>query len=247
MPDSCMSAQRILALVKPGEATFLEDYFSDTCSSFNAFTPKDDLFRSLNPAPGFLFFDPSQISPSNRKILRGLADAGKTRLFIFDGENSTETDLSGAFPIALPLNPMTFEDVIFKSVEFPPEMRVLVVDDEPELCAGIREYLESRRSQPAFRVEDALNGLEAFHKMEAFRPDVTILDLKMPVKSGHDFYREAQKRFSGFRAIVLTSSVGPEEIEEIRKSGAPPFVEKGSRRSSFPELVSLIKKTWIFS
>jgi len=149
--------------------------------------------------------------------------------------------------LPLPLAAEGFESAVLAQIPCPPEIRVLVIDDEPELCSGIKEYLESKRGTPAFLVDCALNGLEAYAKMDVFRPDVCILDLKMPIKSGHDFFREAQKRFPGFRSIILTSSVGPDEIAEIRKSGYPPVVEKGSQRSTFHELAELIKKTCFFS
>lgn len=241
-----MASSSVFALAQPAENHFLEDYFSDTRSRFTALRADTD-FRAFHAPPDFLFLDFSLIPEKHLKNLRALLDTGKTRLFSLGAHPQFPGfDLPNKAQISVPLSPVLFEEEILRPVEFPAEFRVLVIDDEPELCAGIKDYLESRR-QPAFLVDYALNGLEAFHKIEQFRPDVALLDLKMPVKSGHDFYRETQRRYPGFRVIVLTSSVGPDEIEEIRKSGAPPFVEKGSRRSSFPELAALIKKTWIFS
>lgn len=244
-----MPAQRILAVVKPAEWAFLEDYFSDTQSRLVPAEPKE-LLNPIHSIPDFLFLDLSLAPKESRESLVSLSRAKKTRFFFLGASEDSIfslQDFPEAARLTRPIEPAQFEQMLLRPAEFPPEVRVLVVDDEYEICAGMKEYLESGRCTPGFRVEHALNGLEAFHKMEQFHPDVTIMDLKMPVKSGHDFYREAQKRYPGFRAIVLTSSVGPDEIEEIRKSGTPPVVEKGSRRSSFPELVSLVKKTWIFS
>lgn len=241
-----MASLNVFALAGPAEIYFLEDYFSDTRSCFTALDPQVN-FRVSQPSPDFLFLNFSLVTDKQLKNLRKLLDTGKTRIYgLGTDKHSAGADLPNIFQLTVPLSPVFFEEEILKPVEFPAEIRVLVIDDEPELCAGIKEYLESRR-QPVFRVDYALNGLEAFHKIEQFRPDVTLLDLKMPVKSGHDFYRETQRRYPGFRVIVLTSSVGPDEIEEILKSGRPPFVEKGSRRSSFAELAALIKKTWAFS
>ena len=244
-----MTATQVYALAKPAEKDFLDDYFSDTRTKIIPFEVNKGLPTGFNASAALFFVDPSLMLAKHHRILKQiLLESEKALVFFLGGHSGREwNDLSRIAQLALPLNASDFEAVVLKQVPYPEEIRVMVIDDEPELCAGIKEYLESKRSEPRFRVDCASNGLEAYAKMEAFRPDVCILDLKMPVKNGHDFFREAQKRFSGFRAIILTSSVGPDEIAEIRKLGAPPFVEKGSQRSSFSELTRLIKKTWRFS
>lgn len=244
-----MASMRVLALVNPADREFLEDYFLDTRTRVLPFDPREDSLRGLNQGQVFLFIDPGLIPDKFRPVLKRflLQNPKVTVFFLADGSSREWTEAPNLIRLRLPLTVESFEPLVLSQIAYPSEIRVLVIDDEPELCSGIKEYLESKRGAPSFLVDCAMNGLEAYAKMELFRPDVCILDLKMPVKSGHDFFREAQKRFPGFRSIILTSSVGPDEIAEIRKSGSPPVVEKGSQRSTFHELTELIKKTWSFS
>ena len=148
--------------------------------------------------------------------------------------------------IPTPIDLGPFQKTVLASVRLPESLRVLVVDDEPEVCQGIKEFLEYRRS-PAFEVDFALNGLEGFRKIEQWKPDLTILDIKMPVKSGLDLYRDISRKYHDLRIIILTAAVAADEIAELRKAGCPTFVEKGAQGSGFPEMLNLLKKQWIFS
>lgn len=244
-----MASIRVYALVKPAEREFLEDYFLDTRTLVLPFETREDGLRRFSQDPAFLFLDPGLIPDKLRPLITRffLQHPKLTVFFLTDVSFREWADRPNVISLGLPLTFESFDPVVLSQIQYPAEIRVLVIDDEPELCSGIKEYLESKRGTPSFLVDYALNGLEAYAKMEFFRPDVCILDLKMPVKSGHDFFREAQRRFPGFRSIILTSSVGPDEIAEIRKLGSPPVVEKGSQRSTFHELAELLKKTWSFS
>jgi|SRR3989338_2892775 len=244
-----MAAIQVYALAKPAETDFLDDYFSDTRVRIIPLEFREDSPVGFNKEAALFFVDAALLPRKHQQALKRILIHRDNVFVFFLGEQSIEgwSDAPRVSRLSLPMSVSGFERIVLNQLTYPAEIRVLVIDDEPELCEGIKEYLESKRSAPSFRVDYALNGLEAYAKMESFRPDICILDLKMPVKSGHDFFREAQKRFPGFRAVILTSSVGPDEIAEIRKLGSPPFVEKGSRRSTFPEMTELIKKTWYFS
>lgn len=230
-----MARQAVLAAVRSKEAIeFLEDYFSETRSRLAKLDARTSLEDALGQNPKIIFFESACLNDAeNAGIRQYLARDGCAGL-----EIGTE--------ISVPFDVTGFESALFKKINFPDTLRILVIDDEPEVCFGIRDFLELRR-RPSFAVDYALNGLEGFNKIESLNPDVTILDIKMPVKSGCDLYKEIQKKNKDRRIIILTAAVGPDEIAEIRKIGSPVFVDKGARRSSFPELLSLIKKEWAFS
>jgi len=223
---------------------FLEDYFSDTRSECVIAAPENGVREFLKHRPEFLFADLKGLS---RKACAELISGISRETEIVFGTNIPE---DRAFPsvIALesPFEIRTFQKVVFAAAHFPDVLKVLTIDDDREICEGIKESLELRKG-PAFRVESASNGFEGFRKIESCRPDVTILDIKMPVKNGLDLCREMRRKNPELRMIVLTSTVGADEILELRKSGVPSFVEKGSSGSSYPELVNLIKKQWLFS
>ncbi len=238
---------------------FLEDYFSDTHSELLQVNLKDPkqgrkqeatqvISESFKRNPNILFVNLAALTVELRKAIESFfAGAGK-KIFLLDNHQETSplNVSSKARPLDKPLDIVPFQERVFQAFSFPQKIVVLVIDDEPEVCRGIKEFLEYRRD-PAFEVDFALNGLEGFKKIENKKPDIVILDIKMPVKSGHDFYREVQKRYHDLPIIILTAAVAAEEIAEIRKAGSPAFVEKGSQASAFPELLTLIKKQWLFS
>ncbi|HXV27427.1 MAG TPA: response regulator, partial [bacterium] len=124
-------------------------------------------------------------------------------------------------------------------------LRILVIDDEPDIGTMVREFLE-RRVQPAFEVDYAANGREGLDKINRRRPDVLILDIKMPVKDGRQVYRELIEKEIKVPAIIFFDAISGDEVTEIRKIGNPAIVEKGSRQSRLPELLGLIKKKAYF-
>ena len=67
---------------------------------------------------------------------------------------------------------------------------VLIVDDEPGIVELARLYLE----QDGFRVETAANGLEALRRLDELRPDLVILDLRLPGLDGFGVCREIRRR-----------------------------------------------------
>jgi CheY-like chemotaxis protein len=72
------------------------------------------------------------------------------------------------------------------------QRRILVVDDD----AGIRESLAELLTDEGYRVTTANNGAEALALLRGrarLRPCVILLDLMMPVMSGHEFYLEQQR------------------------------------------------------
>ncbi len=78
-------------------------------------------------------------------------------------------------------------------------------------------------------------------------PHCIILDIKMPVRTGVELYRDLSR--SGFRipTIIFIDSTAADDILEIRKWGAPVFIEKGGPSSSMPDMLALVKKLVAFS
>ena len=82
-------------------------------------------------------------------------------------------------------------------------LRVLVVEDDPDLAALEAELLEEH----GHRVEVASNGREALAAVERAAPDLILLDMKMPVMSGREFadeYRRVQP--SPAPIVVVTAA-----------------------------------------
>src|SRR5437764_1650167 len=100
--------------------------------------------------------------------------------------------------------------------------RVLVVDDEPE----IRRALRTGLGYHDFDVRAVASGAEALELAGAWRPDVVLVDLGLPVPDGFEVL--ARLRGRGCRAAVIVISVMPDERDKVRALdlGADDYVVK---------------------
>ncbi len=88
--------------------------------------------------------------------------------------------------------------------------RILVVDDEPEICSGLENFLVS----DGYRVATALNGREALRKVEIERPHLMLLDLRMPAMNGIEVLKKIKKNKNGF-GIIVVSAVEDEALRKL--------------------------------
>jgi DNA-binding response OmpR family regulator len=101
--------------------------------------------------------------------------------------------------------------------------RVLVVEDDPDLASLEAEVLKLRGHQ----VDVASNGREALDAVERARPDLILLDMKMPVMNGREFADEYRRRepFTPPIVVVTAADDAQRRAAEIGASGwiAKPF------------------------
>ena len=116
------------------------------------------------------------------------------------------------------------------------QIRVLTVDDHPLMMAGIAGEINA---QPDMRVvAEATNGPEALVQFRAHRPDVTLMDLRMPAMTGVEAIRAIRQINPKAVFIVLTTYHGDEDIHRALKAGAQSYLLKGMSDS---ELVGAIR------
>ena len=101
-------------------------------------------------------------------------------------------------------------------------LKLLVVDDEEEICDFLRSFFEERN----FKVSTALSGEEALKKMETEQPDVCLLDIKMPGLDGIQVLKEVKRRFPRIKVIMVTAIETTEKIEEAVRMGADNYITK---------------------
>ena len=86
--------------------------------------------------------------------------------------------------------------------------KVLIVDDEPNIVAAL-EYLLQRSG---YEVRSAPNGEEALRQVESFGPDLVLLDVMMPQRSGYDVCQRIRERPDWNRIrILMLSARGRDE------------------------------------
>ena len=105
-----------------------------------------------------------------------------------------------------------------------PDIRVLIVDDHPITCKGIRDLLE-----PAIGISvagEAHTGAEALQMIEALKPNVVLLDMKLPDMNGVEIIKKAYKTGTNARILGLSSYNDREFISELLTFGASGYLLK---------------------
>jgi DNA-binding response OmpR family regulator len=101
---------------------------------------------------------------------------------------------------------------------------VLVADDDPAILHLLRLTLPDTRIQ----LMEAADGVEAWALLQAQRPSVAILDVKMPGLSGLELTRaiRAEPTLAATRVILLAAGASPEQIAAGMDSGADRYITK---------------------
>ena len=84
-----------------------------------------------------------------------------------------------------------------------PETRVLIIDDEPQNVRYLSTILEENGVRDVFSAGDGLEGLARIHEL---RPDLIVLDIRMPKKNGIQVFNELRKNqsYQDIPVIILT-------------------------------------------
>jgi two-component system, OmpR family, response regulator len=103
--------------------------------------------------------------------------------------------------------------------------RVLVVDDDEAIVEMLTELLER---DGRFEVRTASSGYDAGLLTHEFRPDIIILDFKLPDVNGNVVCRTLRSNpaFEHIKIIIISGVVDKDEIEELMAAGADDFLQK---------------------
>ncbi|HTS31806.1 MAG TPA: response regulator transcription factor [Bryobacteraceae bacterium] len=105
-------------------------------------------------------------------------------------------------------------------------IRVLSVDDHPLLREGIAAIIQGQADM--ILVSQASNGSEAIRKYREHRPDVTLMDLRLPDLNGIDVVMAIRGEFPDARIIMLTTFEGDVEIQRALEAGARGYLLKST-------------------
>lgn len=103
--------------------------------------------------------------------------------------------------------------------------RVLVVDDDQAIVEMFTELLER---DGRFDVKTASTGYDAGIVTEQFRPDIMLLDFKLPDINGTAVCRtiRANSTYEHMKIIVISGVADPDEVAELKSAGADEFIRK---------------------
>ena len=104
-------------------------------------------------------------------------------------------------------------------------IEILIVDDHPIMRVGIAAMIS--KCNEIKIVGFAGSGEEAIEKFTKLRPDIVLLDLRLPGMSGVEALQEINRKFAGARVIILTMYEGDEDIHRAMNAGAKGYLAKG--------------------
>jgi DNA-binding NarL/FixJ family response regulator len=117
-------------------------------------------------------------------------------------------------------------------------IRILVVDDHAAFREGVASMVATEHDMTM--VGEAANGAEAIEAFRTLRPDVTLLDLQMPVMNGLEALVRIREAFPAGRIVVLTTYEGDAQAVRALKAGASGYLLKSSLRKELIDAIRVV-------
>lgn len=124
------------------------------------------------------------------------------------------------------------------------KIRVILADDHPLTRQGLKAYLE--REENISLVGEAADGEEAWKLIEELKPDVALLDIRMPGMDGISLARKIKEQNLSVAPIMLTSYDSQQYVLASLKAGAKGFVLKTTSASSLMKAIQTVATGSLF-
>jgi DNA-binding NarL/FixJ family response regulator len=115
-------------------------------------------------------------------------------------------------------------------------IRILSVEDHPVFSEGLATIIGSQ--QDMLLVAQAANAVEAIAQFRLHRPDITLMDLRLPGTNGTDILIAIRGEFPQARIIILTTSDCDGEIQRAMRAGASAYILKSMPKD---ELLNVVR------
>lgn len=111
--------------------------------------------------------------------------------------------------------------------------RILIIDDDPYICFTLESIFVSE----GYSVWTRENAVQAFHNLDSIRPDLILLDIRLPMLDGIDFLHIIKNKDIQAKVIVMT---GFDDVSRERAifMGASNFIQKPFKAENIKRLVS---------
>jgi two-component system, NarL family, response regulator len=117
-------------------------------------------------------------------------------------------------------------------------IRVMIADDYPALREGLAMILDEIAGLTMVAL--AAEGAEAIRLFSLHRPDVTLMDLEMPIMDGISATRQILRDTPGARIIILTCHESEEDIYRGLRAGAKSFLLKNTTIENLVEVIRAV-------
>ena len=117
-------------------------------------------------------------------------------------------------------------------------IRILLCDDQPVVTTGLSAILGSAPDLDVVGV--AADGVEALQKADALKPDIILMDLKMPIMNGVESTRKIHERYPAIKVLVLTTYDQDEWVFDAIRAGASGYLLKDTPPA---DLIKAIRET----
>ena len=97
----------------------------------------------------------------------------------------------------------------------PPPHRVMIVDDDEAICRSLARIFRAR----GYEVVTAPDGVTAIRQADEFRPDLLLLDIRMPGIDGVETFRRIRRRHPRVIGVLMTAYSAQSAVDEARDSG----------------------------
>ncbi|MHB8061371.1 MAG: response regulator transcription factor [Ruminiclostridium sp.] len=119
-------------------------------------------------------------------------------------------------------------------------MKILIVDDDALIREGLKILLEIENDIEV--IGTANNGQKAFEMCQSIKPDIVLMDIRMPIMDGVLGTKLIKSHFNDIKVVILTTFKDDEYIKEAIKSGAEGYILKNQLSDSIIESLRAVNK-----
>src|SRR2546425_3074980 len=122
--------------------------------------------------------------------------------------------------------------------EYTMAIKIVLADDHPLVLDGLEQLFSAEQDIKV--VARCMDGEAALAAVRKHRPDVVVLDLRMPVKDGLEVLRQIRLEKLPTRVVVLTAALDEDDVVEAIRLGAPGVVRSEEHTSELQSLAYLV-------